>query len=207
MKNIRQNLAKNLIELRKLNKLTQAELAEKLNYSDKAISKWEHGESLPDVEVLCQIAELYGVSIDYLVSSDHDETTEKYKISKERANNNKTIITWLSIFSAVLLAFLGYFFILNVRGNSEWIIFIWMVPLCLVIALVFNCIWGKSKVRYILLSCLMWSLFTALALQLRQYPYVWFIYCLGIPGEIIILLISRFGKIKEISEMEKATNE
>ena len=58
MKDVRQIIAENLIELRKVNKLTQLELAEKLNYSDKAISKWERGESLPDVEILCQIADL-----------------------------------------------------------------------------------------------------------------------------------------------------
>jgi transcriptional regulator with XRE-family HTH domain len=54
MRDVRQIIADNLIELRKVNKLTQLELAEKLNYSDKAISKWERGESLPDVEILCQ---------------------------------------------------------------------------------------------------------------------------------------------------------
>ena len=106
MKDVRQIIAENLIELRKVNKLTQLELAEKLNYSDKAISKWERGESLPDVEILCQIAELYGVSLDYLVTKDHEEETIEYKISKERANVSKTIITWLYVFSAVLLVVL-----------------------------------------------------------------------------------------------------
>ncbi|MFQ8954332.1 MAG: helix-turn-helix domain-containing protein [Oscillospiraceae bacterium] len=49
-------IAKNLSELRRKNKLTQLEVAEKLNYSDKAVSKWEQGESLPGIEVLyaCQ---------------------------------------------------------------------------------------------------------------------------------------------------------
>ena len=108
MRDVRQIIADNLTELRKVNKLTQLELAEKLNYSDKAISKWERGESLPDVEILCQLAELYGVSLDYLVTKDHEEATLEYKISKERANVNKTIITWLSVFSAVLLVVLSY---------------------------------------------------------------------------------------------------
>ena len=60
-------IAKNLSELRKRNRLTQAELAEKLNYSDKAVSKWEKGESLPGVEVLYKLSKLYGVSLDYIV--------------------------------------------------------------------------------------------------------------------------------------------
>ena len=208
MRDVRQIIAENLIELRKVNKLTQLELAEKLNYSDKAISKWERGESLPDVEILCQIADLYGVSLDYLVTKDHAEEAIEYKISKERANINKTIITWLSVFSAVLLVVLSFILVYTISKNVLWILFVWMVPLCSTIMLIFNCIWGKRKYRYYILSVLMWSLLTGFALQFMQYN-IWLIYCLGIPGQIIIFLISRLGNIKrgtnkkEISEEEK----
>lgn len=195
MRDVRQIIAENLIELRKMNKLTQLELAEKLNYSDKAISKWERAESLPDVEILCQIADLYGVSLDYLVTKDHEEATLEYKISKERANVNKTIITWLSVFSAVLLVILSFFLVLTITKHNLWILFIWMVPLCATIYLIFNCIWGKRKIRYIVLSILMWSLITSFALQFMDY-HIWLIYLLGIPGQIIIFLISRLGKLK-----------
>ena len=195
MRDVRQIIAENLIELRKMNKLTQLELAEKLNYSDKAISKWERAESLPDVEILCQIADLYGVSLDYLVTKDHEEATLEYKISKERANVNKTIITWLSVFSAVLLVVLSYFLVLTITKYNLWILFVWMVPLCSTLLLIFNCIWGKRKYRYIILSVLMWSLITSFALQFMQFN-IWLIYLLGIPGEIIIFLISRLGKLK-----------
>ncbi len=195
MRDVRQIIAENLIELRKMNKLTQLELAEKLNYSDKAISKWERAESLPDVEILCQIADLYGVSLDYLVTKDHEEATLEYKISKERANVNKTIITWLSVFSAVLLVILSFVLVLTITKHNLWILYIWMVPLCATIYLIFNCIWGKRKIRYIVLSILMWSLITSFALQFMNY-HIWLIYLLGIPGQIIIFLISRLGKLK-----------
>ena len=195
MRDVRQIIAENLIELRKLNKLTQLELAEKLNYSDKAISKWERAESLPDVEILCQIADLYGVSLDYLVTKDHEEATLEYKISKERANVNKTIITWLSVFSAVLLVVLSYFLVLTITKHNLWILFIWMVPLCATIYLIFNCIWGKRLMKYITLSVLMWSLIASFALQFREYN-IWLIFILGVPGEIIIFLTSRLGKLK-----------
>lgn len=192
MRDVRQIIAENLIELRKVNKLTQLELAEKLNYSDKAISKWERGESLPDVEILCQIAELYGVSLDYLVTKDHEEATLEYKISKERANITKTIITWLSVFSAVLLVIFSYILVITIAKVNLWILYVWMVPLCATILLIFNCIWGKRKYRYIILSVLMWSMITSFALQFMQYN-IWLIYCLGIPGQVIILLIAMLG--------------
>ena len=203
MKDVRQIIAENLIELRKVNKLTQLELAEKLNYSDKAISKWERGESLPDVEILCQIAELYGVSLDYLVTKDHEEETIEYKISKERANVSKTIITWLSVFSAVLLVVLSYILVFTISKTNLWILFVWMVPLCSTILLIFNCIWGKKKFRYIILSVLMWSMIASFALQFMKYN-IWLIFTLGAPGQVIIILISRLGHLnKSRSRIEK----
>ena len=60
-------IAKKLTKLRKENNLTHLQLAEKLNYSDKAISKWERAESIPDVLVLKSIADLFGVTVDYLL--------------------------------------------------------------------------------------------------------------------------------------------
>ena len=70
MKNVKEIIAKNLIDLRKSKKYTQQAVAEKLNYSDKAISRWERGESLPDVETLCRICDLYGVTFEYLLQDE-----------------------------------------------------------------------------------------------------------------------------------------
>ena len=67
MDNIKANIAKNIIELRKKNNWTQAELADKLNYSDKAVSKWERAEAVPDIETLHALAELFGVTVDYFL--------------------------------------------------------------------------------------------------------------------------------------------
>lgn len=76
MDNINLTVAKNLSDLRKQNKLTQLEVAEKLNYSDKAVSKWEQGESLPGIEVLYRLSRLYGVSLDYLVGDEKAARTK-----------------------------------------------------------------------------------------------------------------------------------
>ena len=88
-------VAKNLVELRKNAKLTQIELAEKLNYSDKAVSKWERGESLPDVETLKRIAELYDVSVDALLKEQVDITK---RIRKAGLTNGQKVLIAL-IFS------------------------------------------------------------------------------------------------------------
>lgn len=62
-----QRIAKNLIRYRKAANLTQAELAQKINYSDKSVSKWESGNGVPDIYILLKLAELYGVSVNDVV--------------------------------------------------------------------------------------------------------------------------------------------
>jgi len=68
----RETIAKNLVKLREANRLTQAELAEQLNYTDKAISKWERGESLPDVLTLKKVATILGSDVNFILES-HEE--------------------------------------------------------------------------------------------------------------------------------------
>ena len=92
----KQIVARNITMFRKANGLTQLELAEKLNYSDKAISKWERGESLPDVYMLQVIANMFGISLNDLVS----EQTEVVK-SKPKLNN-----AILSVHSLTLSVFI-----------------------------------------------------------------------------------------------------
>ena len=64
---LNQTIAKNLAYYRKRAGLTQAALAEKINYSDKSVSKWESGAGTPDVYILVQLAQLYGVTVNDLV--------------------------------------------------------------------------------------------------------------------------------------------
>ena len=73
MSEIKDILAKNLVKLRQTKKLTQSELAKQLNYSDKSISKWEHGDAVPPIDVLKEIADFYNVSLDFLVTEKIDE--------------------------------------------------------------------------------------------------------------------------------------
>ena len=75
-----QIIGRNLASLRKARGLTQGQIAEKFNYSDKSISKWEHGEMVPDVETLLALADFYGVTVDFLLTKDagvnHKENSE-----------------------------------------------------------------------------------------------------------------------------------
>ena len=86
MEEIKQIAAKNIAALRIESKMTQLELAEKLNYSDKAVSKWERGESIPDVITLKAIADMFGVTVDYLIT-EHSEN-EKLPVNRHTRNNH-----------------------------------------------------------------------------------------------------------------------
>ena len=68
MKNEKHSIGKTITTLRKKKGWTQGELAEKLNVSDKAVSKWENEESFPSIEFFPAIAKLFDVSIDYLMT-------------------------------------------------------------------------------------------------------------------------------------------
>ena len=70
-------LSKRIIELRKINSMTQEDLAEALGVSRQSISKWENGECLPDINKLRAIAKVFEVSIDYLINDEEDVAIKK----------------------------------------------------------------------------------------------------------------------------------
>ncbi len=182
LKNI---IAKNISELRKAKGLTQLALAEKLNYSDKAVSKWESGASIPDVIVLKEIADLFGVTVDSLLSENCTAN-----IASPRKTRIHVVVTLLSVMLVWLIGTL-VFVSLGMYGvfRNAWLAFIWPVPISFIVVLVFNSIWGKRRMNYFVISCLMWSLLAAVYLSALSYNH-WLVFVVGIPGQIIICLWS-----------------
>lgn len=181
-------VAKNLSELRKKNRLTQLELAEKLNYSDKAVSKWEKGESLPGVEVLYKLSKFYGVSLDFIVG---EETVKTATAPKARRKYN--IITLLSVLAVWLLATVIYIFCEIFAEIKPWLAFCWAVPASFVVTLVFDVIWHRKKLFFLIVSLLMWSLLLCFCLQFLNYN-IWIILGIGVPLQAGALLWWRLVK-------------
>ena len=109
MKELREIIGQNLTELRKQKGYTQISLAEKLNYSDKAISKWEKGTSLPSIDVLLDLANLYGVTLDYLVK-EGDSKEKKLLMNDNVKRRNHILITLLSSILVWIVATTLYVF-------------------------------------------------------------------------------------------------
>ncbi len=188
MEDLKPVIAKNIVKLRKLTNLTQAELAQKLNYTDKAVSKWERAESVPDIAVLKELAGLFGVTVDYLLESEHPPQTVNSSKQKRR---NRLIITSLSVsfvFLISTLLFVSYHTFLTSFDHS-WLLYIYAVPVASLVVLVLNSIWGRRRwvTNCIILSVFMWGVLFSLYMSFLS-RNLWLLFILGIPGQVILLL-------------------
>lgn len=189
MKTIKEIVASNLVYLRKSRGFTQLEIAEKLNYSDKSVSKWEHGETLPDIEVLKKVSDLYGVSIDYIVSDAPKE--EKIKLFKKSQNKqNQIIISLLGVSFIWIMAAVLFVYSKIFLDTNYWLSFVWAIPVSMLVLFYFNKIWGKRNYLFIIMSVFVWSLLLCIYLQFLPYN-VWLVFMVGLPIQVAIILWSQ----------------
>lgn len=195
MEELKQNLAKNLLELRKSKNLTQLELANQLNYSDKSISKWEHGDAIPDIFVLNTLATFYGVTVDYLISDNKSNNAYIKQQSKNDAvkNRNKIVITLLATSVVWIIATIVYAQLKIWADINAWIVYIWSLPASFIVLIVFNAIWRKKRFSIILTSALVWSLLLSFYLQFLQYN-IWVAFLIGVPMQVSIILWAQLYK-------------
>ena len=187
-KDINKIISTNLSRLRKSKKLTQLELANKFNFSDKTISKWESGESLPNIEVLCKLAEFYGITLNDLINENF-EVDEIDKIANKDLKTNKIIISLLAISTVWIVTAIIYTYVKVNAGHNLWTLFIWALPVSLVVALVFNSVWGNRKTGLFLFSFLLLTTITSIFIQLLRLV-MWPIFIIGVPSQIAIILWS-----------------
>ncbi len=163
---LRKIVAENLIYYRRAAGLTQAALAEILNYSDKSISKWERGEGLPDVSVLVSLAEQYGITVNDLVTP-RPEGEEAAEPSAQEGEEEKApaslrsriLVPALSVGLVWLAAMLTFFLIKVIHPEFAYggLLFLYAIPISCVVALVFSCIWWHHSLRFAVSSALIWS--------------------------------------------------
>ena len=171
--------------------MTQAELGELLNYSDKSVSKWERAEAVPDAYVLKKMSGIFGVSVDYLLNS-HDSWERPESFKKEERNFHSNIITILVIFGIWTLAFLIYIIGWLLEANW-WLLFIYAVPVSLITFLVLNSVWEQGKNNRHIIYALVASVFITVYLTFRSYN-PWQILLLLVPAEFLVFLSFRIKK-------------
>lgn len=189
MEGLEQIVAQNLTELRKAQKWTQAELAEKLNYSDKSVSKWERGDALPDLKVLKQMADLFEVTLDYFVTENAAAEREKFEAPKSERGFRIGVellavcVVWLVGVSAFI------FCSTYVQLRDPWLALIWAVPASAFVLSYFNIRWKFRVCTIVFQSILCWSLLAAVFLQLLHFHFnLWQVFLIGVPTQAAILL-------------------
>ncbi len=192
MEDLKSIIAENITQLRKESGLTQLELAERLNYSDKAVSKWERAESLPDVGVLKQIADMFQVTVDYLLKADHTAEKEMVARVSRRIHRNQSIITGISIVLVWLIATVVFFILeaaTKIKPENLSLCYTYAIPATFVVWLVFNSMWFNQKRNFLIVSLLMWSCLGALFVTFLQFK-LYLMFVVGVPAQIIIFLWS-----------------
>ena len=188
---LRKTVAKNIAQYRKAHHDTQLDLATKLNYSDKSVSKWERGESLPDVYILSQIAELYGVSVSALIGE-----VQPPKESKPHYHMFILLLS-LALTMAVATLLFSMFMICKV-DYPAWMFFVYALPVCSIICIVFTSLWWGILWQGVSVSALIWTLGLSLYLsfELENVSLI-FLVCAAL--QVLTLLWEGFRKFLQRS--------
>lgn len=202
MKELKEITAKNITELRLRAKMTQLELGNAISYSDKAVSKWERGEAIPDAYVLLQLSEIFGVSVDYLLKDHEGEPVPRVR----RSRANHASITALAIIAVWTVFAVAYIAVnLATKGYSYWLFFVYATVVSLIMLTVFNTLWGKKSLNILIVGALVASLIATVYLILLSVGNFWQILLLIIPAELIVICCFKL-KIKKVTDIFKPKN-
>ena len=198
MKDIKPIIAKNLAYFRKENGLTQAQLAEKLNYSDKAISRWELGDTLPDINVLYQLCEFYGIDMNTLTGEDVEGAEIERRAQQGKPVVYRVCIALLTMSAVWLAAILAFIYSGMLGGDYSWMAFIAALPISSVV------IWFTGLkvpmhfvVKTVNTSFFNWSLILLFYLWFLTVGYnFWALFLIGIPIQAMIILYIWVRKYK-----------
>ncbi len=202
-------LASNLIKYRKNAGLSQVELAKKLNYSNKNISKWENGETMPNAFVLQKIANIYGITVEDLITENGNPKPEEI----QKTNSvRKTIfrITMLLLANAILYAsgtLLIYILkLVGVKNFPLYFIYLYLSPLSfLSITIYIRVIY--NVVEILSMSALNWLVCLSFYLSFINAPHMNFIFVMGGGVEIIEICIALLVNIKLRNDKKKKSGQ
>lgn len=215
---LKAQIGTNISNLRKRQGLTQAGLAEKVNYSDKAVSKWERGESAPDVLTLVALGEVLGVTVDDLLQDPNalpEQTGSVQQVMGQvvektlKRKADKRIIVRLSSLLVWFVALFFYVVLASVGVPKSWLAFFWAIPVDALVVLSLRSAWRDFRSNRVLISVLMWGCLLSIYMMLLVLLQVsvWRIFLLGIPGQVAILLwfrLFRSGRTAEVKDGQES---
>lgn len=200
LEKLKTQIGKNIALYRKKVRLTQAGLAEKLNYSDKAVSKWERGESIPDVLTLMQLADQFDITVNDLLTDPNalpenpsgklEQVMSSVSEKALKRKANKRVILGLSSTLVWFVALLVFVLVSSFDLPYSWIAFFFAVPINAIVLLSLLSAWHDFRWNRILISFIVWGFLVSIYVSLLVFLHfnMWKLFLLGIPGEIAIFL-------------------
>ena len=196
---LRFQLGANIAAYRKSFGMTQMGLAEKLNYSDKAVSKWERGESMPDVQTLVQLADLFEISVNDLLVDPNALPEDPGKVSRAmeyavekhlKRKADKGIILSLCAVLVWSVALLLFVIFSTLQISNSWVAFIYAIPVNAIVELSLRSSWKDFRRNKLMITVITWGCLLSLHITLLVFGHVnaWRVYLLGIPGQLAIFL-------------------
>ena len=190
MNNLRETIAKNISTLRKKQGMTQVDLSKKINYSDKAVSRWEKGEVLPDIETLEMLSCIFNVPLSYMLEEHYEKEIER----KIGLTKNEILIHCLTILIIWTIATIIFVYRELTYDHVFWMIFLWAVPVTAAYWIYVNRK-IKNKLLYLIWrTILCWSLLTSVYFQFLELN-AWLIYIVGVPVQAAII-VAYFAKAR-----------
>ncbi len=196
---LKKQIGMNIAAYRKRNRLTQVGLAEKLNYSDKAVSKWERGESAPDVSTLVQLSELFDITVNELLEDPNalpgnPGAVERVMVDvvekRLKRKANKRIILGLTTVLVWFVALLLFVILSSLNITNTWMAFIYAIPANAIVLLSLRSAWHDFRWNQFLISAIMWGCIFSVYTSLFVFGHlnIWKVFLLGIPGQLAVVL-------------------
>ena len=195
---LKEIIARNLVSLRKKHNLTQNQLAEKISYSDNAISRWEHAELMPSIEVLEDLSKVYNIPIETFFKENATKQVEN-DIKNQRRSRLTSVLLAVALIWGLATIFFVYMQIFT--GKTPWIIFLWAVPASCIALIPFSSYWGKHIYRFVVYSIFVWALLACFYVQYLSYN-IWPIFILGVPIQVAL---SIWNFVKPKNKKQKNT--
>lgn len=183
-------IANNIMHYRHLNNVTQSELAQQLNYSDKSISKWERAEGIPDVFVLVELSAFFGVTINDLVTEHQDYPLPVHSILNQQKSKEHLIssLFYTSIVWLVITAAFGVIRLFDINYPNADNLFIYAIPVSMIVLLILNIVWHYLYPTVIVSTALLWTLALSLSITFTTENNHMF-YIMAIPIQILLFLL------------------
>ena len=176
---LRSLIAENISYYRRQNGDTQADLAEKLNYSDKSVSKWERGDGTPDIFILSKIADLYGITVQDLLRTK--------KVPKSRTRHALIALLAIGLVWLTMTVLFCGAKIFNVRADSAWLLFIYAIPVTGIVWEVFNALWWNLWMQVLSGSLIIWGVGLSLVLSIHLESVFLLLVICGVLQVLLIL--------------------